>query len=186
MRGSGGTDVGSSGVHGAPIRAILFDRDGTLVVNVPHNTDPARVVPMPTARESVELVRRRGVPMAVVSNQSAIGRGFATVGDVELTNARVEELLGPIGPFLFCPHMPDDGCSCRKPQPGLLLEAARQLGVEIECVAFVGDMASDMAAASAAGARGVLVPTAETPAAEVAAAQEVAPSLLAAVELLLN
>jgi D-glycero-D-manno-heptose 1,7-bisphosphate phosphatase len=178
--------VRQSRVGRQAISAILFDRDGTLIVNIPHNADPTRVVPMPTARESVDLLRLHGVPMAVVSNQSVVGRGMATVSDVELTNARVEELLGPIGPFFICPHGVDDGCACRKPKPGLLLEAATHLGVEIESVAMIGDTGSDMMAAAAAGARGVLVPTMETPAADIAAAKETAPTLLAAVELLLR
>jgi D-glycero-D-manno-heptose 1,7-bisphosphate phosphatase len=169
----------------AAVSAILFDRDGTLIVNVAHNADPGRVEPAPTAAEAVALVRAAGLPMAVVSNQSVVGRGWASLTDVEATNARVEALLGPIGPFLICPHPPDADCSCRKPRPGLLHEAAAALDVETAAMVLIGDMGSDLAAAAAAGCRGVLVPSVETPAEDLAEAAETAPTLLAAVRLLL-
>ena len=168
------------------IKAVLLDRDGTMIVNVPHNADPALVVPMPTAVEAVALLRRHGVPTAVVSNQSVIGRGWATRAQVDATNVRVEELLGPIGPFFICPHAPDADCDCRKPRPGLLLQAASALGVPIEQVVLIGDMGSDLGAAAAAGAHGLLVPTAETPPDVVAEAPWSAPTLLAAVEQILS
>lgn len=169
----------------APVSAILFDRDGTLIVNVAHNADPDRVTLMPTAVEAVRLVRAAGVPMAVVSNQSVVGRGWASLADVEATNARVEELLGPIGPFFVCPHAPDAGCACRKPQPGLIHDAVAALGADMADAVLIGDMGSDLAAAAAAGCRGVLVPSAETSAADLAAAVETAPTLLDAVRILL-
>jgi D-glycero-D-manno-heptose 1,7-bisphosphate phosphatase len=167
-------------------KAVLFDRDGTLVADVPYNGDPGRVVVMPGAREAVERVRAAGMATAVVSNQSGVGRGLLRVEQVEAVNRRVEELLGPLGPWVVCPHGPGDGCRCRKPGPGLIEAAAGALGVEPgECV-VIGDIGSDVEAARAAGARAVLVPTAVTRVEEVAAAPEVAADLLAAVELVLG
>jgi histidinol-phosphate phosphatase family protein len=166
--------------------AVLFDRDGTLVVDVPYNGDPALVVPMPGALAALERLRSAGIPTAVVSNQSAVARGMITAEQVELVNRRVEELLGPLGPWYWCPHAPGDGCACRKPAPGLVVQAAAALGVEPgECV-VVGNAGADVVAAHAVGARAVLVPTAETSREEVAAATDVAPDLLAAVELILR
>jgi histidinol-phosphate phosphatase family protein len=101
---------------------------------------------------------------------------------VHAVNARVEELLGPLGPWAVCPHGPDDGCDCRKPAPGLILRAARELGVEPARCVVIGDIGADVEAARAAGARGILVPTPVTRAEEVAAAEEVAPDLATAVE----
>jgi histidinol-phosphate phosphatase family protein len=165
--------------------AVLFDRDGTLIADVPYNGDPARVEPMPGARAALERLRAAGVPTAVVSNQSGVARGLLSRADVDAVNARMEELLGPLGPIELCPHGPDDGCGCRKPAPGLVLRAAERLGVDPrECV-VVGDIGADVEAAAAAGARGVLVPTPRTRRAEVAAAPMCAPDLSAAVELLL-
>jgi histidinol-phosphate phosphatase family protein len=170
---------------GAPA-AVLLDRDGTLVVDVPYNGDPARVVPVPGAGRAVERLRRAGVPMAVVSNQSGVARGLVSLDDVHAVNRRVEELLGPIGPWLFCPHGPDDGCDCRKPAPGMVVRAARALGVDPARCALIGDTGADVDAAVAAGARAVLVPNAVTRREEVHAAPEVAESLEAAVDLLLG
>ena len=166
--------------------AVLFDRDGTLVADVPYNGDPERVVVMPGAREAVARLRGAGVAMAVVSNQSGVGRGVLRVEQVEAVNRRVEELLGPMGPWMVCLHGPGDGCRCRKPGPGLIEAAAGELGVDARDCAVIGDIGADVEAARAAGARAVLVPTAVTRQEEVAAAPEVAPDLVAAVELLLG
>jgi histidinol-phosphate phosphatase family protein len=170
---------------GAP-KAVLLDRDGTLVVDVPYNGDPERVLAMPGAREAVGRLRAAGVPTAVVSNQSGVARGYLRVEQVEAVNRRVEELLGPLGPWLVCPHGPWEGCRCRKPAPGLIVAAAGALGVEPRDCVVIGDIGADVEAARAAGARAVLVPTAGTRDEEVAAAPEVAPDLLTAVELLLG
>jgi D-glycero-D-manno-heptose 1,7-bisphosphate phosphatase len=167
-------------------RAVLFDRDGTLVVDVPYNGDPAKVTPMPGAAQALARLREAGVPTAVVSNQSGIARGVLTRAEVDAVNARVEELLGPLGPILVCEHGPDDGCGCRKPAPGMVLEAARALGVEPAQCALIGDIGADVGAALAAGARPVLVPTPVTRTEEVASAPEVAADLVAAVDLLLG
>jgi histidinol-phosphate phosphatase family protein len=166
--------------------AVLLDRDGTLVADVPYNGDPGRVVAMPGAREAVERLRGAGVPTAVVSNQSGVGRGLLRVEQVEAVNRRVEELLGPLGPWMVCLHGPGDGCRCRKPGPGLIEAAAGALGVDARDCVVIGDIGADVEAARAAGARAVLVPTAVTREEEVAAAPEVATDLLAAVELLLG
>ena len=166
--------------------AVLLDRDGTLVEDVPYNADPARVVPVPGAADALARLRAAGVPLALVSNQSGVARGLMTLDEVAAVNQRVEDLLGPIGPWLVCPHGPDEGCACRKPAPGLVLAAAAALGVDpAECV-VIGDIGSDVEAARAAGARAILVPTPATLAEEVAAAPEVAETLEAAVDLLVG
>jgi len=166
--------------------AVLLDRDGTLIVNVPYNGDPTRVEPVAGARSALDRLRAAGLPLGVVSNQSGVARGLIGPEDVARVNRRVEELLGPLGPWAVCPHGPDEGCDCRKPAPGLVLEAASRLGVPPERCALIGDIGADVDAARAAGARGVLVPTPRTRADEVAAAPEVAPDLEAAVDLLIG
>jgi HAD superfamily hydrolase (TIGR01662 family) len=101
-------------------------------------------------------------------------------------NGKVEELVGPFDATLYCAHGPDDACSCRKPRPGLLLEAARLLGVRPEDCVVIGDIESDVVAARNAGARGLLVPNHATRPEEVERAHEVALSLEQAVNRLLG
>ena len=169
-----------------PPAAVLFDRDGTLVVDVPYNGDPARVRPMPGARQALDRVREAGIPVGLVSNQSGVARGLLTLDQVAAVNHRVAELLGPFDAVLVCPHGADEGCACRKPAPGMVLSVASQLGVRPDRCALVGDIGSDVDAALAAGARPILVPTDATLPAEVVAAPEVATDIADAVDRLLG
>jgi D-glycero-D-manno-heptose 1,7-bisphosphate phosphatase len=166
------------------LRAVLFDRDGTLVVDVPYNGDPDLVRPMPGAKAVLDALRSDGIATGVVSNQSGIARGMITADDVARVNARVEELLGPFDVWEVCPHAEQDGCTCRKPAPGMVHSACRKLGVTESEAALIGDIGADVRAAEAAGATGVLVPTPVTLAAEVADAPLVAQDLAGAVRLL--
>ncbi|MEU6919061.1 D-glycero-alpha-D-manno-heptose-1,7-bisphosphate 7-phosphatase [Streptomyces olindensis] len=166
--------------------AVLFDRDGTLIADVPYNGDPARVALMPGAREAVDALRAAAVPVGVVTNQSGVARGLLTRRQVEAVRLRVEELLGPFAVWAVCPHGPGEGCGCRKPAPGLVLAACRSLAVPPERTVVIGDIGADVAAARAAGARGVLVPTAVTRPEEVTAADATASGLPEAVRLALD
>jgi D-glycero-D-manno-heptose 1,7-bisphosphate phosphatase len=167
------------------IEAVLFDRDGTLVRDVPYNGDPARVELMPGAGEAIRDLRTRGLRTGVVSNQSGIGRGLLTEGQVRAVNLRVEELLGRLGTWQICPHHPDDGCPCRKPAPGLVFAACEALGVSPERTVVVGDIEADVVAARYAGAMSVLVPTAATRPEEVERAPRAAADLRAAMGMIL-
>lgn len=169
-----------------PPQAVLFDRDGTLVEDVPYNGDPGRVRLRPGAREAVSRVVARGVPMAVVSNQSGVGRGLVTAEQVDAVNLRVQQLLGVPIPCFTCPHAPGDGCRCRKPEAGLLLAAAATLGVDPSRCTMIGDIGADVEAARAAGCRAILVPTPATRSEEIGTAPAVAMTLPAAVDLLLG
>jgi histidinol-phosphate phosphatase family protein len=169
-----------------PGAAVLFDRDGTLVHDVPYNGDPALVDPVPGALAALTRLRAIGVPVGVVTNQSGIGRGTLSRDQVDRVNDRVEELLGPFDTWQLCPHAPADGCDCRKPAPGLVLAAAAALGVPTARCVLIGDIGTDLAAARAAGARAVLVPTPVTRPEEVRSAPAVAADLPSAVELALD
>jgi len=166
--------------------AVLFDRDGTLVEDIPYNADPDRVVPMPGAAGAVGRLRDAGVALAQISNQSGVGRGLLTRAEVDAVNRRVDELLGPLGPWFVCPHAPQDGCVCRKPAPGLVLAAAAALGVDPSRCVVIGDIGADVDAARAAGARSILVPTRVTLAVEVEAAPVVAATIDEAVDMLVG
>lgn len=166
-----------------PPKAVLFDRDGTLIADVPYNADPALVRPLPGARQAADLARACGMAVGIVTNQSGLARGRLSAEDLAAVHARVGELLGPFSVIAVCPHEPADGCRCRKPAPGLVNAAASALGVRPHECAVIGDIGSDISAATAAGARSVLVPTAATAAAELSGAR-LAADPLAAVAIL--
>lgn len=167
-------------------KAILFDRDGTLVVNVPYNGDASKVQLMPGVRAALGRIRERHIPIGVISNQSGVARNCITMVQVQQVNHRIVELAGHINGWFICPHGPHDECACRKPQPGLILEAAAQFGIEPQACVVIGDVGADVLAAQAAGARSILVPTSQTRAEEIQQAPEVAPSLSVAVDSVLR
>jgi histidinol-phosphate phosphatase family protein len=148
--------------------AVLFDRDGTLIRDVPYNGDPELVTPMPGATEAVARLRRAGIRLGVVTNQSAVGLGLITEAQMHAVNRRVDALLGPFGTWAVCPHDPGAGCACRKPAPGLIRQAAADLGADPAQCVVIGDIGADAAAACAAGARAIVVPGARTLPAETA------------------
>ncbi len=166
--------------------ALLFDRDGTLIVDVPYNADPDLVEPMPGARAAVDLAREAGLKVGIVSNQSGVGRGLLTMSDVVRVNARVEQLFGTFDVWEVCPHSPQAECSCRKPLPTMIVNAAHRLKTRPSRVGVIGDIGADIEAATAAGAPAVLVPTRITLPEEVRAAPVVAGSVLEAVIVLLQ
>lgn len=168
------------------IEAVLFDRDGTLVVDVPYNGDPAEVRLVPGADRAVARLRKAGLRLGVVSNQSGVGRGLIAVDEVEAVNRRLASLVGGFDAVLYCPHTADEECRCRKPAPGMILEAARRLGVEPERCVVVGDILSDVLAAEAAGAQAVLVPNHRTAPREVSAAPHVASGIDEAARMVLE
>jgi HAD superfamily hydrolase (TIGR01662 family) len=165
--------------------AVLLDRDGTLVRDVPYNGDPSAVSPMPGARRALDRLRAAGIPVAVITNQSGIGRGLLTEAEVAAVNAQIEALLGPFDGWFVCPHTDEAGCGCRKPAPGLIRQAAAELGVSAGDCVVIGDIGSDVGSAAAAGAASILVPTEQTRREEVASAPLRAADLAEAVDLVL-
>jgi histidinol-phosphate phosphatase family protein len=142
--------------------ALLCDRDGTLIADVPYNGDPAKVEPLPGVAAALDRARLAGLRVAVVTNQSGIGHGMITSDQVRAVNTRLCELLGPFDVIVCCPHVDADGCGCRKPRPGLVRLAAELLELDPEACVMIGDTGADVAAADGAGAVGVLVPNDRT------------------------
>ncbi|WP_028192636.1 HAD-IIIA family hydrolase [Salinispora pacifica] len=178
----------SGRVGGVPrlFDAVLLDRDGTLIEDVPYNGDPERVRPMPGARAALHALRAAGLRLAVVTNQSGLAKGLFTRAQLRAVNARVEQLLGPFDAWLVCPHDDADRCGCRKPAPNLVHSAARRLGTTPQRCVLIGDIGRDVTAALAAGAQAVLVPTPLTRPAETSAAPWVAADLPTAVAEILR
>jgi D-glycero-D-manno-heptose 1,7-bisphosphate phosphatase len=172
---------------------IFFDRDGTLIEERNYLSDPAQVSLMPGAAEAVRLAREAGRLAVVLTNQSGVGRGFFAMKDVEAVHRRLEELLAEDGAKLdaiyVCPHAPEDGCACRKPSPGLAVQAAGDLGIDLRASWMVGDKAADLELAAAAGMQGALVRTgygAAVPPEATRLAAVTAPGVLEAVRAILG
>jgi histidinol-phosphate phosphatase family protein len=140
-------------------RALFLDRDGTLIVDVGYPRDPARVEVLPGAIEALRALQRDRA-LVIVSNQSGLGRGLITPAEAAAVAARVREVFATEGiafaGVYHCPHAPEAGCACRKPRPGMLEQAARELDLDLAGSTIVGDKPSDLAAGHAVGARGVL------------------------------
>jgi D-glycero-D-manno-heptose 1,7-bisphosphate phosphatase len=146
------------------MKLVILDRDGTINVDSPdYIKSPAEWQPIPGSLEAIARLQQADYRVVVATNQSGIGRGLFDTQALFAIHEKLQRALGPVGgridAFFFCPHKPDDGCRCRKPQPGMLLEVARRFNVAIEDVLVVGDSRKDLDAAAAAGARPVLVLT---------------------------
>ena len=144
-------------------RAVFLDRDGTLNREIGYIGDPADLVLVTGVGPALARLAAAGYALVVVSNQSAIGRGVLTAAQVEAVNLRLLAFLDAEGiavdGLFVCPHAPADGCACRKPAPGLLLQARDGLDLDLAASWMVGDSANDMAAARTAGVRPLLVLT---------------------------
>ena len=142
-------------------RAVFLDRDGTVISDVGYASDPDEVELIEGAGEELARIQERGFQLVLISNQSGIGRGWMKVQDLTLVHARLEKLLRPYGVRLagafYCHHAPTDGCDCRKPAPGLLLDAAKELNVCLKDSFMVGDQISDVQAGESAGCTTILL-----------------------------
>ncbi len=145
----------------APRPAAFFDRDGTLIVERGYLSDPADVELVPGAAEALRELRAGGYALVVVSNQSGVGRGYFTAGDVHAAMARLREVLRAEGVELdaiyFCPHAPEAGCACRKPGTALLERASEDLVLDLTRSVMTGDKRIDAECGQRAGGRGLLL-----------------------------
>jgi D-glycero-D-manno-heptose 1,7-bisphosphate phosphatase len=148
--------------------AVFIDRDGTLTEEVGYVNHPQRLKLLPRSAEAVRRLNASGVAAVVATNQSGVARGYFSEDVLRDVHDEMIAQLKHAGAHLdgvyVCPHHPDEGappfrlaCECRKPQPGLLIRAAGDLGLDLAASIVVGDKPSDLQAAHAVGARGVLV-----------------------------
>jgi D-glycero-D-manno-heptose 1,7-bisphosphate phosphatase len=168
-------------------RAVLLDRDGTLNVR-PGLHDYVRsaeqFVWLPGAREALARLAGAGYVLAVVSNQRGVARGLVTPQTLQDIERRIDTDLQAFGcritSFRYCPHEMADGCTCRKPHPGMLLDLARELALDLTRSWIIGDCETDVLAGHAAGCRAALVGVAPS----VSNPEIVAPSVAAASQLI--
>jgi histidinol-phosphate phosphatase family protein len=142
---------------------VIFDRDGTLIVERHYLSNPDQVELLPGVAEGLRRLRDLGLGLLVATNQSALGRGFFDRDRLDQIHRRMEELLAAEGVRLdgvyVCPHTPDDDCPCRKPRPGLVEQAARELGFDPKQCFVVGDKECDIELGRRTGATTLLVRT---------------------------
>ena len=146
------------------MRAVFLDRDGVICRNRPdHVKNWSEFVFLSRARESLACLATLDVRIVVITNQAAINRRMVTADTVEEIHRRmvaeIEAAGGRIDRVYYCPHRPDEACDCRKPQPGLLKQAAADLNIELEGSYLVGDAWSDIQAGLAVGCTPLLVLT---------------------------
>jgi len=144
--------------------AVFLDRDGVINENREDYVKSwDEFVFLPGVFEALRKLAENSWLVVVISNQSAINRGLVSRAIVDEINSRMMEAVerhgGRIEAVLYCPHRPDENCNCRKPRPGLLLEAARRFNIDLSRSYLVGDALSDIAAGLSVGCQSILVLT---------------------------
>jgi D-glycero-D-manno-heptose 1,7-bisphosphate phosphatase len=149
-------------------KAVFIDKDGTLIRDVPYNVDPAKIVLEEGAIEALALLYQHDYMIIIVSNQSGIARGYFSSEDFELAKQALLQMLSEQGiyidDFYYCPHHPEGNireysieCSCRKPQAGMLLQAADKHNIDMSRSWMIGDILNDVEAGHLGGCRSILI-----------------------------
>jgi len=145
---------------------IILDRDGVInFESTEYVKCPDEWLPIPGSLEAIAKLTQAGIKVAIATNQAGIGRGYFTETDLKNMHQKMFDLLKPLGgkidAIFYCPHTPDDNCTCRKPKPGLLEKIAAHFEIDLrkERVPFIGDSYRDIEAARSAGCRPMLVLT---------------------------
>ncbi len=144
-------------------KAVFMDRDGTICEEVYFLSDLSKLRLIEGSVEAIRMINASGMKAVVVTNQSGVGRGLFTEDFLHKVHERLREVLEREGAFLdgiyYCPHHPEDGCLCRKPEIGMLQGASRDMDIDLTGSYVIGDKAKDIEFAHRAGAKGVMVRT---------------------------
>ncbi len=146
------------------MKLVILDRDGVINHDSEHYIkSPDEWKPIPGSLEAIARLTQAGFHVVVATNQSGLGRGLFDMAALNAMHEKMHKAVGQLGgridAVFFCPHAQDAGCACRKPKPGMLLEIGERFKIGLADVAVIGDSLRDLQAASAAGARPVLVLT---------------------------
>ena len=141
--------------------AVFVDRDGTIMEDADYCSDPKEVTIFPGVLESLRRLKSSGFKLIIITNQSGIGRGFFTLEQYRAVEAEVLRQLGNglIDATYFCPDVPSQHSSCRKPEPGMILQAAREHQIDLSGSFFIGDKEVDAECGRNAGVRTIRVQT---------------------------
>lgn len=174
-------------------RAVFLDRDGTIMEDTNYVGSVDRVVLIDDAATALKRLREAGYRLFIITNQSGVGRGFFSREAVDQIHTHLDAEFAraqvAFDRYYVCPHHPEDGCACRKPQPKHLLDAAAAYDLDLARCYMIGDRASDVQAGQRAGTRSILVLTGagrETQARGEVAPDFVAADLAAAVDWILS
>lgn len=139
-------------------RAVFLDRDGTINEDKNYLSDVRNLKIIPGAIEAANLLKKKGFLIFIVSNQSGLARGFFKPEDLERIHDKIKEIF-PLDGIYYCPHHPDENCSCRKPKPKMLLALADKFRIDLARSYLIGDALSDMEMGQRAGCKALLVLT---------------------------
>src|SRR5437016_10578739 len=170
------------------VPAVFFDRDGTIMHDADYCSDPKQVQIFPGVAESLRRLKSNGFKLIIITNQSGIGRGFFTIEQYRAVEAEVLHQLGDglIDASYFCPDVPGQPSSCRKPAPGMILQATREHRIDLPCSFFIGDKEIDAECGRNAGVRTIRVQTGFQRDTTGSIADWVAEDLPAATDIILN
>ena len=168
--------------------AVFIDRDGTIMEDCDYCSDPKDVRVFPGVLEALSRLKSQGFKVIIVTNQSGIGRGLFTLDQYRAVEAEVLRQIGDglIDATYFCPDMPGQPSNCRKPEPGMIIEATRDHELDLSRSFLIGDKEIDVECAHNAGVRAVRVQTGFQRNTTGSMADWVADDLLAAVEIILS
>jgi histidinol-phosphate phosphatase family protein len=168
--------------------AIFVDRDGTIMQDADYCSDPKQVQIFPGVPEALGRLKAAGFKLIIITNQSGIGRGLITMEQYRAVEAKVLRELGLdlIETTYFCPDVPGQHSSCRKPAPGMILQAAREHGVDLSRSFFIGDKEIDAECGHNAGVRTIRVQTGFQRDTTSTIADWVAPDLVAAARMIVD
>ncbi len=149
-------------------KAVFLDKDGTLIKDVPYNVDPDKIELFEDVPAGLQLLKEKGFKLVIVTNQSGVALGYFEEHRLEAVQQKIEKLLQAfdiqIDGFYYCPHYEkgtvkqySTACTCRKPQPGLLVQAANELNIDLSQSWMIGDILNDVEAGNKAGCKTILI-----------------------------
>jgi D,D-heptose 1,7-bisphosphate phosphatase len=149
-------------------KAIFIDKDGTLIIDVPYNVDPTKIVLSDDCITGLKKLQEKGYLLVIISNQSGVAQGYFKEEALLLVEQQIKAMLAGVGVrldgFYYCPHYPEGeaqkyvtDCSCRKPKPGMLLKASGELNIDLSSSWMIGDILNDVEAGNRAGCKTILI-----------------------------